>query len=72
MILSPSGRKYWFPGGTPELGMMLARSVLSPEQLDHPQTTIEFGERLDQTYATLQILKSPPQLPGPLSEQTGE
>lgn len=45
MVTTADKRRYFFPGGEPELAMILARSALSDAVLNAPNTAIEFGTR---------------------------
>ena len=45
LVKLENGRRYFFPGGEPELAMILAHAALADADLEHPNTAIEFGER---------------------------
>lgn len=55
-----SGRVWFFPGGTPELGMILARRALYDGTLEHPRTEITFGEKRGTGWVPSQVLKAVP------------
>lgn len=53
----PGGR-YWFPGATPELAMIMARQALPDSVLDDPHTKIEFGEAVGKEFLSERVLKA--------------
>lgn len=58
LVTGPDGRRYFFPGGEPELAMILAHDSLSPLVLDHPNTGIEFGVRNNNEWVREKLLKA--------------
>lgn len=53
-----SGKVWWFPSPTPELGMVLARAALYEATLTHPRTEIAFGEKRGPGWNETQVLKA--------------
>lgn len=60
VVCVASGRTYFFPGGTADLAMVLARMNLFDGTLDHPRTEIAFGEKRGGAWAELQVIKAGP------------
>ena len=42
-VFTPDGKRYFFPGGSPELASQLMKMSVADDVLKHPQTRIEFG-----------------------------
>lgn len=45
LVVVPGVGRMFFPGGSYDLAMILARAVLTPEQLAHPDARIEWGTK---------------------------
>lgn len=56
-----SGRCWFFPGGTVEAAMVLARMNLFDGTLTHPRTAISFGEKRDGGWVETQCIKAVPE-----------
>jgi hypothetical protein len=64
VVYPPGGRRYFFPGATPDLGMIIAKPVLG-DTLENPLTVIEFGEVNGTAWIMKQVVKAPmPELTG--------
>lgn len=58
-IHTPDKRRYFVPGGTAELAMVLVRAAFSDAILVHPETRVEFGEADGTTWTPAKVLKAP-------------
>ena len=68
LVIAADGRRFLFPGGASfengrasyEIPLSLARQVLINGELDHPETSIEFGEAIGKEWVPIAIIKAPP------------
>lgn len=74
LVITPDGKRFFFPGGTPDLGLILARGSLGAD-LDDPRTRSEFGTRDGSLWQRERLLKAPagsPPEPPPRTPAPGD
>lgn len=62
-VVVPNGRRYWFPGATPDLAMALGRPALG-DAVNDPGITIDFGTRDGPTFVLERRIAGPTIQPG--------
>jgi hypothetical protein len=58
-VVLADGKRYWFPGSTPELATAMARMAVPPDLMDHPDTTAEFGVCHGSLFVPEKVIKAP-------------
>lgn len=59
VVTTPDGKRYFFPGGTPNAAMVVGRMALG-DLMDQPQTAIEFGRADGKLWILDKVVKAPP------------
>jgi hypothetical protein len=57
LVDCPGAGRWFFPGGSPELALILAREALGETRLAAPGTRLEFGTRRGKVWVGERVLK---------------
>lgn len=60
VLYGTNGVCHFFPGPSVAAAFVVIDRVVPPDLLNHPDTRVEFGERVNGRWVTTKILKAPP------------
>ncbi len=66
LVVTPSGKKYFFPSSTPEEGMWFVKETLDADTLGFLTTSIEFGSKNGSAWKVEKVIKKADTPPEPL------
>lgn len=58
LVITPINKRYLFPGGNPDIALILVHDALPESILNDPRTAIEFGEAFGSTWLSSKVLKA--------------
>ncbi len=64
-VTFPDGTVHWFPGPSSTLALVLVQGAVPTNLLEHVQTVIEYGTRLESRFVASEVLKGPPRVENP-------